>query len=354
MMTRARLLSLVGGLGILGLMGVGIALNRSEASSITENFFVQPQEGVEALTVTATYADYLLIEGTELTFQFDRETTIVNPSGQNIGSVKYTTVTHRYQKPGNYSVKLIAKIPLGDGKILTKIVRKRVKVSKIKPGQYFSIEPPSGLAPLGIKAVYADYFMIEDTKLVFDFGDGTVSEDSGNYSNNTGSVKYTTAFHRYNEPGKYTVGLTVKTPIGGDEFREKTVKKVVRVQQGDLVLPVPTIRKLYMTGQGTLPRTEITIEPRIRLSGREARGVYIEGTSITEQTNFDVCLTNEAFSLRAECEQLGVFGTFNNNGGFDWFLWFPDTLFTQKGNYVIEGRAQGSVQASTLLEIVRE
>jgi len=109
-----------------------------------------------------------------------------------------TSPEHVYTRPGSYDVELAVRGPGGEDPGLR---RGYIGVDAATPGADFSGSPLSGDAPLTVQ--FEDRSSGEITSWSWDFGDGTRSTQGD-------------PAHVYQQPGSYSVELTVRGPGGED------------------------------------------------------------------------------------------------------------------------------------------
>ncbi len=114
------------------------------------------------------------------------------------GSSTAANPNHTYNQAGNYTVSLTVTGP-GGSNTHTKSSYINVTSAGSGPVADFSASPRSGDAPLAVK--FTDQSSGDITSRTWNFGDG-------------GSSTAANPNHTYNQPGSYTVGLTVVGPQG--------------------------------------------------------------------------------------------------------------------------------------------
>jgi PKD repeat protein len=157
------------------------------SSSLTADFTGSPLQGMDPFNVH--FADKSTGKVTLWKWNFgDGETsTHQNP-------------THRYEKPGLYTVTLTVSGP-GGSDTLTRTDYILVTESVKKPVARFETEPMMGRVPLNVQ--FTDKSMHNPSSYQWDFDDGTHST-----LQNPG--------HTFNRPGIYRTRLTVSNSAGSD------------------------------------------------------------------------------------------------------------------------------------------
>jgi len=188
----------------------------------TASFTVSPAGGTAPLTVQFTDTS----TGDIVSWVWDFGDGVNNVVGQNPG--------HTYQEPGTYTVTLSVDGPYG-GDQLSKNACVTVSAGIIAPTASFTVSPASGTAPLTVQ--FTDTSTGDIVSWVWDFGDGVnnvVGQNPG---------------HTYQEPGTYTVTLSVDGPYGGDQLSKNAC---VTVSAG---IVAPTASFTVSPAGGTAPLT---------------------------------------------------------------------------------------------------
>jgi PKD repeat protein len=151
------------------------------------DFTASPVLGTAPLTVQFT--DLSINNPTIWSWDFGDGVKVIGKSQQN--------PVHTYQKPGVYTVALLAQNDGGEGQII-----KENYISVVEtPVAGFTAEPVEGPAPLLVK--FTDTSDGKPSKWLWKFGDGGYSFLQNPY-------------HLYKIPGVYTVTLTVNNNAGAD------------------------------------------------------------------------------------------------------------------------------------------
>ena len=155
------------------------------------DFVASPTSGTTPLTVSFT--DKSTGDITSWQWDFDGDG-VVDSTQQN--------PTYTYNEPGTYTVTLTVSGPGGDS---TKARTNYIEVSQYIPPQVpvadFTATPTTGNAPLTVQ--FTDNSANDPTNWLWDFGDGSTSTQQN-------------PAHTYNDPGTYTVTLTVSNAAGSD------------------------------------------------------------------------------------------------------------------------------------------
>jgi gliding motility-associated-like protein len=178
------------------------------------NFSYDPASGCAPLTVNFTNLSQFADPSTyQWSFGDQSTSTMINP-------------THTYYQPGKYSVSLSASNTTGQ--TITETKQAIIEVFP-RPDAQFEIKPRLIYIPGGI--LYTDNRSFNATRFIWDFGDGTTTNEFE-------------PEHKYKEEGFYTVKLIA---INQYECADSTIQEnSVKVEKGGQVL----IPNAFSPGQG--------------------------------------------------------------------------------------------------------
>jgi PKD repeat protein len=172
------------------------------------DFSATPLSGTTPLTVTFT--DTSLRDPNGWTWDF----------GDGFSSEEQNP-THIYDEIGTYTVGLIASNALGTDSLTRSSY---VVVSEpMAPQAHFSASTTSGVAPLTV--TFTDQSTYSPTTWLWDFGDGSTSEEQN-------------PTHIYTLPGVYTVTLTVGNDLGSDTLVMEDLIAVTEFETRMIYLPL--------------------------------------------------------------------------------------------------------------------
>ena len=172
---------------------------------------------------------------------------------------------HTYQDPGTYTVSLTVRGPGGED---TERKPDFIRVSAVPaPVADFTASPTSGPAPLTVR--FTNFSRGEITSYYWNFGDGTTSTERDPQ-------------HTYQEPGSYTVSLTVRGPGGEDTATKPDFIQVLPARAVFTIVDVTVEPSIPTVGE--LATIRSTIENTGNAKGTDRVSLYIDGAFKASQT----------------------------------------------------------------------
>ena len=246
--------------------------------------------------------------------------------------------SHEYTQTGSYAVTL--KVIKNDGTSDTRIRYNYIQILSRKPQADFWANPISGMAPLNVQFYDTSTALDDISKRSWTFGDGSSSDEIQ-------------PVHIYNEPGIYTVSLTV---LSGNEFATRTVIDYITVQEAGTPLTVCTLESCaYTSIQDAINDAEtgdlILVKPGRYYENINFLGKALTVKSIEKDPSYTIIDANNSGSVvtfesgeqpDSVLDGFTIQHGFNENGGGILIQEAPDGTITRpsiKNCLIIENTA---------------
>jgi PKD repeat protein len=196
-----------------------------------DNFSAYPTSGNAPLSVTATIhtpvntgGGYNVCGPIVVGNLSWGDGTIVRPTVLGCSSQSSVSVSHTYQKNGNYDVTFTS--------VGGKIFESRIFVTTLTDSDTFSASPTSGNAPLDVTFSGSPGLNLIEAAVWIDFGDGTISDGISPWANSRFSET-----HTYTKAGTYTAKLLWRVGLATSDsnFPTNTIDTItIVVGSGDM------------------------------------------------------------------------------------------------------------------------